>query len=131
MNRRTFLAATPALLSSRTLAAESTSPRPPAVTRPRATAGDSTEPKWEQRLKITVGTAKADLVGPDHRVIQAAVDNWSLPTDTDYSLVNTSTGKAILPAQALADVEDRDQRLGIHRRFNNAVRRVSSNRLLR
>ena len=74
MNRRTFLAATPALLGSRTLAAESTSPRPPAVTRPRATAGDSTEPKWEQRVKITVGTAKADLVGPDHRVIQAAVD---------------------------------------------------------
>lgn len=36
-------------------------------------------------------------------VIQAAVDNWSLPTDTDYSLVNTSTGKAILPSQSLAD----------------------------
>jgi hypothetical protein len=34
-------------------------------------------------------------------VIQAAVDNWSLPTDTDYSLVNTSSGKAIMPAQAL------------------------------
>ncbi len=36
-------------------------------------------------------------------VIQAAVDNWALPTDTDYSLVNTSSGKAILPAQALSD----------------------------
>lgn len=36
-------------------------------------------------------------------VIQAAVDNWSLPTDTDYSLVNTSSGKAIMPAQYLTD----------------------------
>lgn len=36
-------------------------------------------------------------------VIQAAVDNWSLPTDTDYSLVNTSSGKAIMPAQSLTD----------------------------
>ena len=36
-------------------------------------------------------------------VIQAAVDNWSLPTDTDYSLVNTSSGTAILPAQALSE----------------------------
>ena len=34
-------------------------------------------------------------------VIQAAVDNWSLPTDTDYSLVNTSSSKAIDPNQAL------------------------------
>jgi hypothetical protein len=36
-------------------------------------------------------------------VIQAAVDNWALPTDTDYSLVNTSSGKAIPPAQTLAE----------------------------
>ena len=36
-------------------------------------------------------------------VIQAAVDNWALPTDTDYSLVNTSSGKTIPPAQALAE----------------------------
>lgn len=36
-------------------------------------------------------------------VIQAAVDNWSLPVDTDYSLVNTGSGKAISPRQALSE----------------------------
>jgi hypothetical protein len=48
--------------------------RPPEVTRPRATSGDRIEPDWDQRLTITVGLAKADLVGSDQRVIQAAVD---------------------------------------------------------
>ena len=36
-------------------------------------------------------------------VIQAAVDNWSLPTDTDYTLVNSSNSSSILPNQVLAD----------------------------
>lgn len=36
-------------------------------------------------------------------VIQAAVENWSLPTDTDYSLVNTTSGKSVLPSQALGE----------------------------
>ena len=38
-------------------------------------------------------------------VIQAAVDNWSLPTGNNeaYSLVNTSSGKAILPTQNLSE----------------------------
>lgn len=36
-------------------------------------------------------------------VIQAAVDNWSLPTDTDYSLVNTSSGKSIAPSHPLSE----------------------------
>ena len=69
MNRRMFLAATPALL-----AAADNLPQAPAVTRPRATSGDAVEPAWEQRIKVTVGPAKADLVGTDHRAIQAAVD---------------------------------------------------------
>ncbi|MBK5292417.1 MAG: right-handed parallel beta-helix repeat-containing protein [Acidobacteriia bacterium] len=55
------------------MAAE-TRPQAPAVTRPRATSGDPIEPDWEQRIKITVGPEKADIVGSDHRVIQAAVD---------------------------------------------------------
>jgi nitrous oxidase accessory protein NosD len=42
--------------------------------RVRATSGDAVEPKWEDRLTVTVGPAKADLVGTDHRVLQAAVD---------------------------------------------------------
>ncbi len=69
MNRRSFLATAPAML-----AAAETQPQPPAVTRPRATAGDPIEPVWEQGLSITVGPTKADIVGADHRAIQAAVD---------------------------------------------------------
>ncbi len=41
----------------------------------RATDGDeAVEPDWVQRLTITVGPDKADLVGRDDKVIQAAVD---------------------------------------------------------
>jgi hypothetical protein len=54
----------------------------------------------DQTRKAEVTMARSST-GAD--VIQAAVDNWSLPTDTDYSLVNTSSGKAIAPAQALAE----------------------------
>jgi hypothetical protein len=35
-------------------------------------------------------------------VIQGAVDNWSLPKDTDYSLMNTTSSKALLPTASLA-----------------------------
>jgi hypothetical protein len=41
-------------------------------------------------------------------VIQAAVDNWALPADTDYTLVNTSSGKSILPTQGLAAASVKD-----------------------
>lgn len=74
MNRRTFLATTQAVLGSGVLSAADTRPQAPAVTRPRATSGDAIEPDWEQRIKITVGPEKADMVGSDHRLIQAAVD---------------------------------------------------------
>ncbi len=48
--------------------------RPP-VTYPRATSGDAAvEPDWAQRLTITVGPAKADLIGSTDKVIQAGVD---------------------------------------------------------
>ncbi|MBZ9963734.1 hypothetical protein [Mesorhizobium sp. BR1-1-2] len=53
----------------------------------------------DQTRKAEVAMARTNT-GAD--VIQAAVDNWSLPTDTDYSLVNTSSGKSIAPAQALS-----------------------------
>src|SRR6188474_671471 len=46
----------------------------PRNTNPRAIAGDSIEPAWDQRLTITVGSKQADLVGTTDRVIQAAVD---------------------------------------------------------
>jgi hypothetical protein len=46
----------------------------PAVRNPRATSGDAVEPDWHERLTVTVGPKKADLVGTDDKVIQAAVD---------------------------------------------------------
>ncbi len=42
--------------------------------RVRATSGNAIEPKWDNRLTVTVGPARANLVGTDHRVLQAAVD---------------------------------------------------------
>lgn len=67
-SRRTFLA-TP-LAAAALHAADG---RPP-VTNPRATSGDRVEPKWSERLTVTVGPAKADLTGTNDRVLQAAVD---------------------------------------------------------
>src|SRR5438034_9867825 len=46
----------------------------PKNTNPRTISGDTVEPDWEQRVKITVGPQKADIVGDTDRVIQAAVD---------------------------------------------------------
>ena len=54
----------------------------------------------DQTRKAEVTMARTNT-GAD--VIQAAVDNWSLPTDTDYSLVNTSSGKSVPPGQALSE----------------------------
>ena len=54
----------------------------------------------DQTRKAEVQMSRTSTGGD---VIQAAVDNWALPADTDYSLVNTSSGKSILPSQALAD----------------------------
>lgn len=63
-----------------------------------------------EQVKIIIRTAdqtrKAEVemertnTGAD--VMQAAVDNWALPTDTDYSLVNVSTGQVLAPMQPLA-----------------------------
>jgi hypothetical protein len=34
-------------------------------------------------------------------IIQAAVDNWSLPADMDYTLVNTTSGQVLSPSDSL------------------------------
>jgi hypothetical protein len=34
-------------------------------------------------------------------IIQAAVDNWALPADMDYTLVNTTSGQVLNPSQPL------------------------------
>ena len=48
--------------------------RPP-VTSPRATDGDDRfEPNWDERVTVTVGQEKGDLIGHDEKVLQAAVD---------------------------------------------------------
>jgi hypothetical protein len=73
MNRRRFLVSSPSILAAGALFGN-TGPQPPPVTRPRATSGDPIEPEWEHRVKVSVGPQKADLVGSDHRVVQAAVD---------------------------------------------------------
>lgn len=34
-------------------------------------------------------------------VVQSAVDNWALPADADYTLVNVTTGVALSPHEVL------------------------------
>ncbi len=47
----------------------------PVVTNPRATDGDNLhEPKWDEKLTLSVGIKKGDLQGNSERVLQAAVD---------------------------------------------------------
>lgn len=74
MPRRSFLAnmgAIAAASAGQSLIADSR----PAVTNPRATDGDERfEPDWEDRLTVTIGEKKGDIVGNDDRALQAAVD---------------------------------------------------------
>lgn len=73
-NRRQFLGSTAGLLLGSLGTATLRADDLPPVTNPRATSGDAIEPKWDERLTITVGPKKADLVGSDEKVLQAAVD---------------------------------------------------------
>lgn len=70
-DRRDFLVAgTTAALSATASAADR-----PAVTAPRATAGDvAAEPDWSERLVLDVGISQGAIAGSDERAIQAAVD---------------------------------------------------------
>jgi len=72
--RRQFLRAASGLVAGAFGAVLARADDLPRNTDPRAISGDSVEPDWEQRLTITVGPKKADLVGATDRVIQAAVD---------------------------------------------------------
>lgn len=74
-SRRRFLGASTGALSAFALGTLAQAGERPRVTAPRATDGDeSHQPDWDEQLTITVGPEKADLVGRDDRVIQAAVD---------------------------------------------------------
>lgn len=70
-----------------------------------------------KELKVTVRTAdqtrRADVelsgASQGTALLQHAVDNWALPADTDYSLVNVSTGQVLNPREALdGKVKDGD-----------------------
>jgi hypothetical protein len=76
-SRRQIIGASAGLVAGSALADTPTttpapSERPSAA--PRATSGDRVEPDWKDRLTVTVGPGKADLVGTTDKVIQAAVD---------------------------------------------------------
>jgi hypothetical protein len=73
-NRRRFLRATGGLALASVCSPSSRADERPEVIDPRATSGDAVGPDWDQSLTITVGPDKADLVGSDQKVIQAAVD---------------------------------------------------------
>lgn len=59
-------------------------------------------------------TRKAEVAVPGSQtggdVMQAAIDNWSLPVDTDYSLLNTRNAQLIEAGKRLdaQDVRDGD-----------------------
>lgn len=75
LNRRTLLLGTVAAFGARELRARLFADERPKVTAPRATSGDRTvEPKWDERLTITVGQRTGDIVGQNEKAIQAAVD---------------------------------------------------------
>ena len=76
LSRRQFVSVAGATLAGMGVAAAAP-PRGglPRVTQPRATSGDKAfEPKWDEKLTITVGPKKADLVGSSDKVLQAAED---------------------------------------------------------
>jgi hypothetical protein len=79
-SRRSFLAAAGGFSAAvtgpfRARAAEKSADGRPAVSQPRATSFDkAVEPNWDERLTITVGPKDADIVGENHKALQAAVD---------------------------------------------------------
>jgi len=62
-----------------------------------------------EQIKVIIRTADqtrkaevsldSNLTGAD--VIQASVDNWNLPTDTDYSIVSINNSKILSPNMTL------------------------------
>jgi hypothetical protein len=51
------------------------------------------------QVEVDAGQSAAEL-------IQAAVDNWKLPVDTDYTLVNVTRGTTVPAAQKVGSVAD-------------------------
>ncbi len=64
-------------------------------------------------VKSADQTRRADIALDDEstgaEVLQAAVDNWALPANMDYTLVNTTTGRVLVPSTSLSGlVKDGD-----------------------
>lgn len=66
-------------------------------------AADSTNTKLIVRTADQTRKAEITIAGTStgSDVVQSAVDNWALPADTDYTLVNVTTGVALSPHEAL------------------------------
>jgi oligopeptide transport system substrate-binding protein len=77
----------------------------PRNTNPRAISGDWVEPDWEQRVKVTVGPQKADIVGDTDRVIQAAVD-YVVKHGVTMVMVNEKTTALAMYEQGNLDFID-------------------------
>lgn len=64
-------------------------------------------------LRTADRTRKAQVTLPrDQRgadLIQAALTNWSLPSDAEYSLVNVTKGRVVHPNTALSSDQVSDQ----------------------
>ena len=66
-------------------------------------------------LRTADRTRKAEVTVPRDQkgadLIQAALTNWSLPADTEYSLVNVTKGQAMHPNSTLGtdQVADHDE----------------------
>lgn len=58
-------------------------------------------------VKTADGTRKAEVsVSATQKVkeiVQAAIDNWALPKDTDFTVFNTSSSKLLSQSQTLRD----------------------------
>jgi hypothetical protein len=67
-----------------------------------------------ENLKLVIRTAdqsrkaqvEVESAQSASQLIQAAVDNWKLPTDTDYTLVNVTRGVTVPASQAVGSIAD-------------------------
>ncbi len=64
-------------------------------------------------IKLTIQTAdqtrKAQITVPEgtstSEVLQAAISNWDLPSETEYSIANVSSGQALVPADTVGSAK--------------------------
>ncbi|MDQ7823357.1 MAG: hypothetical protein RDV48_11220 [Candidatus Eremiobacteraeota bacterium] len=63
-------------------------------------------------LRTADKSRKAEITIPGENtvgdLIDGAITNWSLPSDTDYTIVNATTGKTLNPSHSLIRAELHD-----------------------